>query len=129
MTKPPYRVLLVDDEEPIRNVVGRILALAGYDVATAPDGPSALRLTEERPFDLFVLDVVMPEMRGDELAQHVRRMDPDAKILYFTGFSDRLFSEKNATLWEHEAFLEKPADAESLLEAVSLLLHGRIKPQ
>ena len=46
-------------------------------------------------------------MSGTELGQELRRVDPDAKILYFTGFSDRLFSE-TTTLGAHEAFVEKP---------------------
>jgi hypothetical protein len=53
-------------------------------------------------------------------------VDPDAKILYFTGFSDRLFSEKSM-LGAHEAFVEKPLTMRGLLEAVSLLLFGDLR--
>jgi len=62
-------------------------------------------------------------MTGDELAQHLRRIDPDCKVLYFTGFADQLFDSKE-TLWQNEAFIEKPAAPTALLEAVSLLLYG-----
>jgi DNA-binding NarL/FixJ family response regulator len=65
----------------------------------------------------------MPQMRGDELARHLRQMDPDVKVLYFTGDSDRLFKE-TMTLWEHEAFVDKPVSGTGLLEAVSLLFFG-----
>jgi len=67
----------------------------------------------------------MPKMSGDELARQLRSADPDAKVLYFTGYSDRLFHEKSR-LWEHEAFLEKPVTPTGLLEAVSLALFGHI---
>jgi two-component system cell cycle sensor histidine kinase/response regulator CckA len=69
------------------------------------------------------VDVVMPGMRGDELTRQLRRRDPDAKVLYFTGYSDQLFENRQA-LWEHEAFIEKPVTVNGLLEAVSLLLFG-----
>jgi CheY-like chemotaxis protein len=123
---PPaaLRVLVVDDEEGIRALVNRALRTAGYDVVTASDGLDGLQVFEhERPFDLCLLDVKMPGLTGDELAQQVRRMDPDCKVLYFTGFSDQLFNAKSA-LWENEAFIEKPASPTALLEAVSLLLFG-----
>jgi two-component system, cell cycle sensor histidine kinase and response regulator CckA len=118
------RVLVVDDEESIRTFAERVLAGAGYDVVVASDGPEVLRLVEAQPpFDVFVVDVLMPQMSGDELARHLRQMDPDVRVLYFTGYSDRLFKEK-MTLWEHEAFLDKPVSSTGLREAVSLLLFG-----
>jgi two-component system cell cycle sensor histidine kinase/response regulator CckA len=121
------RILVVDDEASVREFTERALQTAGYDVVAASNGKQALELVERRgPFDGFVVDVVMPGMSGSELGQELRRVDPDAKILYLTGFSDRLFSEKQA-LWEHEAFVEKPVSIKGLLEAVSLLLHGDLR--
>jgi two-component system cell cycle sensor histidine kinase/response regulator CckA len=121
------RILVVDDEESVREFTERALQTAGYEVVAASNGKQALDLVERRgPFDGFVVDVVMPGMSGSELGQELRRVDPDAKILYLTGFSDRLFSEKQA-LWEHEAFVEKPVSIKGLLEAVSLLLHGDLR--
>ena len=121
------RILVVDDEESVREFTERALQTAGYDVVAATNGKQALELAERRgPFDGFVVDVVMPGMSGSELGQELRRVDPDAKILYLTGFSDRLFSEKQA-LWEHEAFVEKPVSIKGLLEAMSLLLHGDLR--
>jgi two-component system cell cycle sensor histidine kinase/response regulator CckA len=70
-----------------------------------------------------VVDVVMPQMRGDELGRRLRQRDPDVKVLYFTGYADRLFEER-PTLWQHEAFLEKAVTVEGLREAVSMLLFG-----
>ena len=121
----PLRVLIVDDEESVREFAERALAIGGYEVVVAADGPTALRLVEaqHRPFDAFVIDVLMPMMRGDELGRHLRQRDPDAKVLYFTGYADRLFEDRN-TLGAHEAFIEKPVAVDGLLEAVSLLLFG-----
>jgi CheY-like chemotaxis protein len=116
------RVLVVDDEAAILTFAGRVLRDAGHEVVVASDGLEALRIVyAQRPFDVFVVDVLMPQMRGDELARHLRQMDQDVKVLYLTGDSDRLFKEK-VTLWEHEAFVDKPVSGTGLLEAVSLLL-------
>jgi DNA-binding NarL/FixJ family response regulator len=72
---------------------------------------------------LCVIDIGMPEMLGTEVARRICLAHPDAKVLYLTGQSDRLFDEKGA-LWGDEVFLDKPADMAALLEAVSLLLFG-----
>ena len=118
-------VLVVDDEASVCAFVERTLRGAGYDVMVASDGPEALRLVEaqRQRFALFVVDLVMPEMRGDELARQLRQRDLDVKVLYFTGYSDQLFEERQ-TLWANEAFVDKPVTVSGLLEAVSLLLFG-----
>jgi two-component system, cell cycle sensor histidine kinase and response regulator CckA len=69
---------------------------------------------------------MMPHMAGDELARRLRRDEPKLKILYLTGYSDQLFKDKK-TLWEDEAFLDKPCTVKSLKEAVSLLLSGKVE--
>lgn len=120
----PARILIVDDEPSVLDFVGRVLREAGYTTAAASDPVAALTLTEGfRPFDLLLTDVMMPQMQGDELARRLRQNEPHLKVLYLTGFSDVLFKEKG-TLWEDEAFLDKPTSVNGLLEAVSLLLAG-----
>src|SRR5579864_5845928 len=115
------KILVVDDDEAIRRFARRALGEAGYDVAVASGGAEALALVEAQSrFDLLVIDLMMPQMRGDELARRLHRRDPQARMLYFTGFSDHLFEERTA-LADHEAFVEKPASISGLLEAVSLM--------
>jgi two-component system cell cycle sensor histidine kinase/response regulator CckA len=121
----PLTVLVVDDEEPVRRFVDRVLREAGYETALAGDGPEALEVAQKlERFDLLVTDVMMPQMTGDELARRLRQNDPKLRVLYLTGYSDRLFKEK-VTLWEDEAFLDKPCSVKGLTEAVALLLFGR----
>jgi len=122
------RVLVVDDEEPVRKFVDRVLKDAGYETAMAVDGTDALEtaLREKEPFDILLTDVMMPQMTGDELARRLRHNDPGLKVLYLTGFSDKLFKEK-VTLWEDEAFLDKPCSVKGLLQAVSLLFFGQLE--
>jgi len=119
------RVLIVDDEEPVRTFVQRVVALGHCETAVAADGPEAIeRAASQGPFDVLLTDLVMPGMNGDELARRLREMDPSLKVLYLTGFSERLFKER-VTLSEGEAFLDKPCTVKALLQAVSLLAYGR----
>ena len=118
----PFRVMIIDDESTVRTFAARVLTLAGYAVDTAAGGADALAIVaREGTFDLFVIDVRMPEMEGVEVARQLRARHPNAKVLYFTGYADHLFDEKSV-LWENEAFLEKPVSITGLQEAVSLLL-------
>lgn len=104
-----------------------MLSSVGYEVSVAPDGPEALSIVESRgPFDVYLIDVMMPAMSGVELARRLRFADPEVKVLYCTGYSDQLFEEK-ATLWQHEAFLDKPVSLNTLREAVSMILFGHTR--
>jgi two-component system cell cycle sensor histidine kinase/response regulator CckA len=130
MRMPPaaINVLVVDDEEPVRKFVERVLREAGYKTTTASSGPEAIEIARKmESLDVLVTDEMMPQMTGDELARRLRQTEqPGLKVLYLTGFSDRLFKEK-VTLWADEAFLEKPCGVQGLLQAVSLLLYGRLE--
>jgi CheY-like chemotaxis protein len=120
------RVLIVDDEETVRKFVDRVLRDGGYQTATAADGPEAIAVAQrEERFDILLTDLMMPEMTGDELARRLRQSEPALKVLYLTGYSDQLFKEKT-TLWEDEAFLDKPCSVKGLLQAVSLLTNGHL---
>jgi CheY-like chemotaxis protein len=120
-------VLVVDDEEPIRSAARRILELEGYAVIEAENGAKAVALlADDRPLDLLLADLAMPELTGEEMARQLRASRPDLKVLYVTGYVDRLFNER-PVLWEGEAFLEKPFTYEGLTQAVSLLLFGSLK--
>jgi two-component system cell cycle sensor histidine kinase/response regulator CckA len=123
----PLRVLIVDDDELVRKFMVRALSEAGYETAVASDGPEAIDVAATlESLDILVTDLMMPQMTGDELARRIRSASPSVKVLYVTGFSDRLFKEKVA-LWADEAFLDKPCSVKGLLEAVSLLASGRLE--
>ena len=123
----PLSVLVVDDEDLVRKFVERVLRDAGYDTSTAGSGAEAIEAAGTgHSIDVLVTDVMMPQMTGDELARRLRVSAPGIKVLYLTGFSDRLFKEK-VTLWADEAFLDKPCSVKGLLQAVSLLMFGRFE--
>jgi len=129
LMKPPAPtgpLLIVDDEEPVVKFVDRVLRDAGYKTVTASNGPEAIETAKKiGPLGALVTDVMMPGMSGDELARILRQTEPNLKVLYLTGYSDRLFKEK-ATLWADEAFLDKPCTMKGLREAVSLLVSGSV---
>jgi CheY-like chemotaxis protein len=121
-----FRLLIVDDEEPVRLFIERALRLPDYHVTVASDAFEAIQLVNSKGhFDLLVTDVAMPGLSGPELARRLRVADPALKVLFVTGYSDRLFQERGV-LWDGEAFLEKPMSVLGLREAVALLLKGRI---
>jgi two-component system cell cycle sensor histidine kinase/response regulator CckA len=121
-------VLVVDDEEPIRQLERRILEGGGYRVLEASQAGEAFALLEgDLQVDLLIADLQMPDLGGEEMARRIRRLRPDIKVLYVTGHIDELMDERS-TLWEGEAFLDKPFTAKALLEAVSMLLYKKLPP-
>jgi two-component system, cell cycle sensor histidine kinase and response regulator CckA len=127
LNAPPI-VLVVDDEAPIRIIERRILEQNGYRIIEASSALEALaELKDEKPIDLLIADLDMPEVSGDEMVRRIRAMRPDLKVLYVTGHIDRLMDTR--PLWEGEAFLDKPFSVNGLVEAVTLLLYGKLPSQ
>jgi len=119
--RKPLRVLVVDDDAATCQFVRAVLTAAGHDSMSALSGDQALALFEtDGAFDVLLTDLMMPQMLGDELARRIRLHDPSIRVLYLTGYPDRLFELKTA-LWQDEAYLEKPCTPEGLIEAVSFL--------
>jgi two-component system, cell cycle sensor histidine kinase and response regulator CckA len=132
LERPPLqerkRLMVVDDEAPVLRLVTRILATDNYEVSSADSGEAAARLVQQPGFagvDLLITDLMMPGMNGRELAAVVRRIHPQVRVLYITGFADTLFRGVNE-LGPGESFIEKPFGAEGLLEATRLLMFGKI---
>ena len=120
-------VLIVDDEAQVCQFVERVVLRAGHATMTAGSGAEAFSAAASvDSIDLLITDMMMPQMNGDELARRMLVLRPKLKVLYLTGFSEQLFKDKVA-LWQDEAFLEKPCTVRGLMEAVSLLLFGRVE--
>jgi CheY-like chemotaxis protein len=81
-----FTILIVDDEEAIRDIADAILTSAGYRVLTAADGSAALRIVLAEPVDLLFTDIIMPGMSGYELAMAAKRIRPELRVLYTSGF-------------------------------------------
>ncbi|MDQ3069984.1 MAG: response regulator [Acidobacteriota bacterium] len=122
-------VIVVDDEEMLLELDLKMLAPENYDVVSATSGIAALELlaTLDRVPDLLITDFLMPGMNGRELAARLREVHPDLKVLFQTGYTDRLFGSREL-LEPGTAFLEKPFTQRGLREAARLVLFGRIDP-
>jgi CheY-like chemotaxis protein len=117
MLRGSETVLLVEDEGAVRESLRRILERAGYGVIEARHVADALLLWRERRAEiaLVLTDLLMPEMRGGELAAAVRAMAPDAKIIFMSGYASE---SARSTVSAGDVLLTKPFDADTLLRAV-----------
>jgi CheY-like chemotaxis protein len=113
-------VLVADDDDGTRAVVGRILQRAGYRVHLVPDGVQALRQLESDPaaFDLLVTDVVMPGLTGPQLASRVRAQQPTLPILFMSGYPEDALDDLER-LGNSTGFLSKPFSGSELTQRVA----------
>ena len=88
------KILLIDDDELVRETLGDLLVREGHAVAACPDGYSGLARLEETPFDLVITDLAMPLMPGWEVAKQVKIRHPEIPVVLVTGYSDRIDSEE-----------------------------------
>ena len=115
----PLTMLVVDDEPGVRQLASAMLRRSGYSVVEASDGREAERVAGEHDGDINVLltDIVMPGLRGPELAKRLRATRPSLRVVYMSGFRD---TEPLVDVERGEAvFLEKPFVSAALLEAIS----------
>jgi two-component system cell cycle sensor histidine kinase/response regulator CckA len=120
-------LLVVEDEDALRDVAGRILVGAGYRVLSAEGGAQALDVAagHDGTIDLLVSDVVMPGMLGKDLAERLVALRPDTRVLYMSGYAQPVLASQG-TLDPGVVLLEKPFTAADLLRAVRHRLDGRI---
>lgn len=111
------RLLLIDDERPILEVLGISLAAEGYEVFTAESGPEGLEIFEREKLKLVVTDIRMPGMDGIEVLKRVKDLDPEAEVVVITGHGD--MESAIAVLREGASdFITKPIREETLLLAL-----------
>lgn len=85
--RPTPHILVIDDEQRIRDACRMVLKSMGFTVETASDGPKGLDLIEEKHFDILLLDLMMPNMSGFEVLSRVRDIDPDTVVIVITGYA------------------------------------------
>ena len=115
------RILLVEDEQSIREPVKLNLELEGYEVVTASTGKKALKAIKEQHFDLMILDIMLPEVDGYQIAEQVRLTNTKVPIIMLTAKSDgpdRILGLKKGA----DDYLTKPFQLEELLLRVEKLL-------
>jgi len=129
---PPYErnpkgetVLVVEDENALREVTERILTRNGYRVITAANGPEALTLAahHEGEIHLLITDVVMPKMLGKEVAERIREIRPDIEVLYMSGYAQPVLASQGR-LEPGVALVDKPFSEAELLAKAGQVLNG-----
>jgi two-component system chemotaxis response regulator CheY len=124
------RILVVDDDFGLRVSLGKFLGLCGYDTATAEEGGVAVELFRQRPFDLVILDLIMPDKEGLQTLMELRAFKPDAKIIAMSG-GGRIEAGNYlplARLMGAVATLEKPFWQADILRAVRQALGDGTEP-
>lgn len=112
------RILLVDDQRPVRDAISLLLGLDQHTVIGAANGAEALALFKPDHFDLVITDFEMPQMKGNELAARIKRVSPSQPILMITAYAKRLDEADNPV----DAVLSKPFQLEDLRRAMAELL-------
>ncbi len=120
------QVLLVEDEEALRQVLKTILTMFGFQVLIANNGEDAQKLVERLGFkpDLVITDVVMPKVSGPMLVERLRKQYPQLKALYMSGYNDDIIG-KHGVLEQVKPFIQKPFKLKDLSEKISQILNER----
>ena len=118
------RILVVDDDRPIRNLVTTVLERRGLSIDSAPDGAAALKLIAENEYDVAVVDLMMPGMNGIELLDHVKRTGRHPQtiiVLTASGPADIRQLDAGAV----HAIMRKPFDINELADVVESAANAR----
>jgi len=113
-------VLVADDEAALRNTIVEILRSSGYHVLESQTAEDALEIVRQNAgkIDILLTDIVMPGLRGPELARRVQNIQPDVKVVFMSGYAEGL---PEAELPPNSAFLQKPFRFATLLEQLKLI--------
>ncbi len=118
------RILLVDDNDLVREVLRAMLDAGGFHVQEAQDGAHALRALKNEPFDAIVTDLVMPDCDGIELLRNVRRSFPGIRVLAMSGASAATLYLEAARVLGANGILPKPITQDALLGAINGLFEN-----
>jgi two-component system cell cycle sensor histidine kinase/response regulator CckA len=123
MPRGTETILLVEDEEQVRQIAEVILENQGYQVLVAVNGEQALTLVEQHDndIDLMITDVVMPQMGGRELGERLSSSRPGMRVLYMSGYTDDAIV-RHGLMDERLEFIEKPFTADGLARKVRMVL-------
>ena len=123
-----WRLLLVDDEHSIRTSMSELLRLRGYEVDEASNGPEALAALTRQPYDLMVLDMLMPGMHGVEVMRQARELRPDLAIIVLTAHAT-VESAIASVKSDVTDYMLKPCNFNDLVITIERSLAARAKQQ
>lgn len=112
-----HHILLVDDDEGIRNVLGILLNEEGYKVSTACDGQEAIDLLKKNKYDLILLDIIMPKVSGFGVLKFVKETNSDTKVVMLTAYSELKLAMESKQMGADD-FVAKPFMRQDLLNTI-----------
>jgi DNA-binding response OmpR family regulator len=117
--------LVVDDEEMIRNMVGRMIEQAGFAVLTADNGEEAIRVFRQHQDRIVcvLLDLTMPTMDGEETFRELRRIDPGVRVILSSGYSAEIATERFSGIGL-AGFIHKPYQLDTLIASLREAVGG-----
>jgi CheY-like chemotaxis protein len=118
---PRPHVLLVEDQDGIREMLTTMLEKQGFQVTTAANAEQALELAPGVPFDLLLTDVVLPGLPGPELARRLRARAPRLRVLFMSGYTGDAFRDQG-DFGDERSFIQKPFASKALVERLRSLL-------
>ncbi len=123
ITKDQRNILIADDEEALRKVLGSELINEGYRVTDVGNGADAITFLKKKQFDIAILDINMPEMDGFSVLKYIKQHFPDTKAIMLTGYND-LRHAIESKKYGADDFVGKPYDLNDLLSSIERLLRS-----
>ena len=117
-------ILIVDDDAGIRNMLSAVLNDEGYSVESAENGKQAIKICEKTPFDVALIDIQLPDIKGTELLSRLKRIQPKMIRIIITGHPTLETAMKSVNQ-RADGYIQKPFEVTELLEKLSRLLTDR----
>jgi two-component system cell cycle response regulator len=121
MTEPHLKILLVDDDQSILEILADLMAIFGHDYVTAQNGVEAIEKLKHNFFDIVLTDMIMPDIDGMELLKHIKKNYPNIKVMVVTGY-ERAFSYTDVIRAGASDFISKPFNTDELEAKINRLV-------
>ena len=120
MTEPRIKILLVDDDQSILEILADLMAIFGHDYVTAQNGVEAIEKLKHNFFDIVLTDMIMPDIDGMELLKHIKKNYPNIKVMVVTGY-ERAFTYTDVIRAGASDFISKPFNTDELEAKINRL--------
>lgn len=121
MTEPRIKILLVDDDQSILEILTDLMAIFGHDYVTAQNGMEAIEKLKHNFFDIVLTDMIMPDIDGMELLKHIKKNYPNIKVMVVTGY-ERAFTYTDVIRAGASDFISKPFNTDELEAKINRLV-------
>jgi len=121
MTEPRIKILLVDDDQSILEILADLMAIFGHDYVTAQNGVEAIEKLKHNFFDIVLTDMIMPDIDGMELLRHIKKNYPNIKVMVVTGY-ERAFTYTDVIRAGASDFISKPFNTDELEAKINRLV-------